>query len=50
MNLFRIKNLVSSTGREEDIDLMPCPPGEIVCVLRPKVVKEIFHMYDAFLG
>jgi len=49
MNFFRSKNAASSTGRQEDIDLMPCPPGEIVCVLRPKGVKEIFHMYDAVL-
>jgi len=27
VNLFRSKNVVSSTGREEDIYLMPCPPG-----------------------
>jgi len=46
---FRSKNVVSSTGREEDVDLLPCPPGEIVCVLRPKGVKEIFHMYGAVL-
>jgi len=49
VNLFRSKNFVSSIGREEDIDLIPCPPSEIVCVLRPKGVKEIFHMYDAVL-
>jgi len=49
VNFFRSKNIVSSTGWEEDINLMPCPPGEIVCVLRPKGVKEIFHMYGAIL-
>jgi len=49
VELFRSKNSVSSTGREEDVDLLPCPPGEIVCVLRPKGVKEIFHMYGAVL-
>jgi len=37
---FRSKKAVSSTG---------CPPGEIVCVLRPKSVKEIFHMYGVVL-
>jgi len=49
VNLFRSKNVVSATGREEDIDLRPCPPGEIVCILRPKGVREIFHMYGAVL-
>ena len=49
VNLFRSKNAVSATGREEDIDLRPCPPGEIVCILRPKGVREIFHMYGAML-
>ena len=49
MNFFESKNVVSSTGREEDINLMPCPSGEIVCVLCPKGVKEIFHMYGAVL-
>ena len=49
MEHFRSKNAVSSTGREEDIDLLPCLPGEIVCVLRPKGVKEIFHMYGTVL-
>ena len=49
VNLFKSKNVVSATGREEDIELRPCPPGEIVCVLRPKGVREIFHMYGAVL-
>jgi len=49
VNLFRSKNVVSATGREEDIDMMSCPPGEIVCVLRPKGVREIFHMYGVVL-
>ena len=49
VNLFRSKNAISSTGREEDIILAPCSPGKIVCVLRPKGVKEIFHMYGAIL-
>ena len=49
VELFRSKNAVSSTGREEDVDMLPCPPGKIVCVLRPKGVKEIFHMYGAVL-
>jgi len=49
VNLFRSKNAVSTNGREEDIDMKPCPPGEKVCVLRPKGVREIFHMYGAVL-
>ena len=49
VELLRSKNVVSSTGREEDVDLLPCPPGEKVCVLRPKGVKEIFHMFGAVL-
>ena len=49
VNLFRSKNAVSTTGREEDIDLRQCPPGEIVCILRPKGVRGIFHMYGAML-
>jgi len=49
VDLFRSKNYVSSTELEEDVDLMPCPPGEIVCVLRPKGLREIFHMYGAVL-
>jgi len=29
--------------------MKPCPPSEIVCVLRPKGVRDIFHMYGAVL-
>ena len=32
VNLFRSKNAVSATRHEEDIDMRPCSPGEIVCV------------------
>jgi len=49
VNLFRSKNAVYATGREEYIDLRSCPPGEIVCILRPKGVREIIHMYGAVL-
>jgi len=28
VNLFRSKNAVSATGREEDIELRSCPPGK----------------------
>ncbi|KEH26360.1 hypothetical protein MTR_6g053030 [Medicago truncatula] len=49
VNFFRSKILDSSTMREEDIILTPCPPGEKVCTMRPKGVKEIFHMYGAVL-
>jgi len=49
VNLFRSKNVISATGQEEDIDMRLCPPGEIVCVLRPRGVREIFHMYGAVL-
>ncbi|RHN40827.1 hypothetical protein MtrunA17_Chr8g0359141 [Medicago truncatula] len=49
VNFFRSKLSVSSTKREEDIVLAPCPAGEKVCTMRPKGVKEIFHMYDAVL-
>jgi len=49
VNLLRSKNAVSAIGREEDIDIRPCPPGEIVCVLHPRGVREIFHMYRAVL-
>jgi len=49
VNLFRSKNVVSATGREEDIDMRSCPPGEIVCILLPRCVREIFHMYGAVL-
>jgi len=48
VELFRSKNSVSSTGREEDVDLLPFPLGEIVCVLRPKGVKEIFFICMSF--
>jgi len=36
VKLFISKNFVSSTGREEDVELKACPPGEIVCVLELK--------------
>ncbi|RHN66705.1 hypothetical protein MtrunA17_Chr3g0094331 [Medicago truncatula] len=49
VNFFRSKLLVSSTKREEDIVLAPCPASEKVCTMRPKGVKEIFHMYGAVL-
>ncbi|AES78524.2 hypothetical protein MTR_7g032790 [Medicago truncatula] len=49
VNFFRSKLSVSSTKREEDIVLAPCPAGEKVCTMRPKGVKEIFHMYGAVL-
>ncbi|KEH16385.1 hypothetical protein MTR_0202s0040 [Medicago truncatula] len=49
VDFFRSKIMVSSTMREEDIILTPCPPGEKVCTMRPKGVKEIFHMYGAVL-
>ncbi|AES76998.2 hypothetical protein MTR_6g090350 [Medicago truncatula] len=49
VDFFRSKILVSSTMREEDIVLSPCPPGEKVCIIRPKGVREVFHMYGAVL-
>ncbi|RHN41169.1 hypothetical protein MtrunA17_Chr8g0363161 [Medicago truncatula] len=49
VDFFRSKIMVSSPMREEDIVLSPCPPGEKVCTIRPKGVKEIFHMYGAVL-
>ncbi|KEH33519.1 hypothetical protein MTR_3g045050 [Medicago truncatula] len=49
VNFFRSKLLVSSTKREKDIVLAPCPAGEKVCTMRPKGVKEVFHMYGAAL-
>ncbi|AES70118.2 hypothetical protein MTR_3g048220 [Medicago truncatula] len=49
INFFSSKLSVSSTTREEDIVLAPCPPDEKVCSMRPKGVKEIFHMYGAVL-
>lgn len=49
VNFLRSKLSISSTSREEDVALAPCPPGEKVCSRRPKGVKEIFHMYAAVL-
>ncbi|RHN51389.1 hypothetical protein MtrunA17_Chr6g0468031 [Medicago truncatula] len=49
VNFFRSKLSVSSTKREEDIVLAPCPAGEKVCTMCRKGVKEIFHMYGAVL-
>lgn len=49
MNYFRSKISISATKREEDIVLAPCPVGETVCTMRPRGVKEIFHMYAAVL-
>ncbi|KEH25779.1 hypothetical protein MTR_6g034305 [Medicago truncatula] len=49
VNFLRSKLSVSSTTREEDIVLAPCPPDENVCSMRPKGAKEIFHMYGAVL-
>jgi len=48
VEIFRSKNVVSSTGREEDVDLLPCPPGEIVCVLRPKDRRKFFTCMSPF--
>ncbi|KEH15510.1 hypothetical protein MTR_0909s0020 [Medicago truncatula] len=48
-NYFRSKISISATKREEDIVLAPCPPSEKVCTMRPRGVKEIFHMYVVVL-
>jgi hypothetical protein len=49
INFLRGKLVVSFTGREADIIMAPCSPGEKVCIQHPKGVKEIFHTYVVVL-
>lgn len=49
VKLLSLKNF-SSTGKEDDVILEPCIPGEHVCIARPRGVKdEYFHFYVGVL-